>query len=74
MPKGKITNHIRQYRFNADEMTQEQLADNVGVSRQTIVALEKNMYSPSLDLSFRIARVFNVGIEDIFQFEAAKKP
>ena len=72
MLKGTINNEIRRYRFNASEMTQEQLADAVGVSRQTIVALEKNKYSPSLDLAFRISRIFGVGIEDIFQYEIEK--
>ena len=72
MLKGTISNEIRRYRFNASEMTQEQLADAVGVSRQTIVALEKNKYSPSLDLAFRISRIFGVGIEDIFQYEIEK--
>jgi putative transcriptional regulator len=69
MLKGKIRNDIRRLRFNAGKMTQEELADKVGVSRQTIVALEKNRYSPSLDLAFRIARVFNTKVEEVFQYD-----
>ncbi len=69
MLKGTISNEIRRHRFHAGEMTQEQLADAVGVSRQTIVALEKNKYSPSLHLAFRISRVFGLGIEEVFHFE-----
>jgi putative transcriptional regulator len=68
MIKGVIGNEIRRLRFNANEMTQQDLADQVGVTRQTIAALEKNKYSPSLDLAFRISRVFGVGVEDVFQF------
>ncbi|MFL6518130.1 MAG: helix-turn-helix transcriptional regulator, partial [Bacillus sp. (in: firmicutes)] len=53
-------------RFNYDEMTQQQLADKAGVTRQTIVALEKGNYSPSLELAFRIAHVFNLPLEEVF--------
>ncbi len=56
-------------RFNADEMTQQQLADAAGVSRQTIVAIEKGNYSPSLDLAFRIAHIFNTPLADVFSYE-----
>ena len=56
MGKNLVGNHIRKLRFNHDEMTQQQLADKVGVTRQTIVALEKGNYSPSLELAFRIAQ------------------
>jgi putative transcriptional regulator len=72
MIKGVIGNEIRRLRFNANEMTQQDLADQVGVTRQTIAALEKNKYSPSLDLAFRISRVFGVGVEDVFQFTLTK--
>ena len=58
MGKSIIQNSIRKLRFNADEMTQQKLADEVGVSRQTIVAIEKGNYSPSLELAFRIAHIF----------------
>jgi len=66
MGKNLVGNHIRKLRFNSDEMTQQQLADKVGVTRQTIVALEKGNYSPSLELAFRIARVFNLPLEEVF--------
>lgn len=68
--KGRITNSIRKYRFNHDEMTQQQLADQVGVSRQTIIAMEKGKYSPSLELAFRIAAVFEVKLDELFGYEA----
>ena len=59
MATSKIQNNIRRLRFNAEEMTQQQLADKVQVSRQTIVAIEKGNYSPSLELAFKLARIFN---------------
>ena len=61
-----ITNSIRRLRFEHGEMTQEELARRAGVTRQTIIALEAGKYTPSLALAFRIARVFGVGIEDVF--------
>ncbi len=64
-----VTNRIRELRFHAGEMTQQALADRVGVSRQTIVATEQSRYSPSLELAFRIARVFGVPLEQVFAFE-----
>jgi putative transcriptional regulator len=66
MGKNLVGNHIRKLRFNHDEMTQQQLADKVGVTRQTIVALEKGNYSPSLELAFRIAHAFNLPLEEVF--------
>ena len=66
MGKPLLTNHIRKLRFEHDEMTQQQLADKVGVTRQTIVAIEKGNYSPSLELAFRIALVFDVPLEEVF--------
>lgn len=69
MPKIYITNTIRKLRFLADEMTQQDLADKVGVSRQTIVAIEKGKYSPTLELAFRIAQVFKTPLEEIFSYE-----
>ncbi|CAH1221537.1 hypothetical protein PAECIP111891_05223 [Paenibacillus allorhizoplanae] len=66
MGKVLVGNHIRKLRFNHNEMTQQQLADKVGVTRQTIVALEKGNYSPSLELAFRFAHVFNLPLEEIF--------
>ncbi|MBM7652224.1 helix-turn-helix transcriptional regulator [Neobacillus cucumis] len=66
MAKNLVGNHIRRLRFNHDEMTQQKLADKVGVTRQTIVALEKGNYSPSLELAFRIAHAFNLPLEEVF--------
>ena len=70
MAKAEIINHIRRLRFDHDHMTQQQLADRVGCSRQTIVLLEQGRYSPSLALAFRIARTFDFGVEEIFRYEA----
>lgn len=69
MGKEQIQNNIRKLRFFMDEMTQKNLADRAGVSRQTVVAMEKGKYSPSLELAFRIAKVFNVPLEDVFYYE-----
>ncbi|MCI2256394.1 helix-turn-helix transcriptional regulator [Domibacillus sp. PGB-M46] len=66
MGKHLVGNHIRKLRFSNNEMTQQQLADKAGVTRQTIVALEKGNYSPSLELAFRIARAFNLPLEEVF--------
>ncbi|MEH7116657.1 helix-turn-helix transcriptional regulator [Neobacillus vireti] len=66
MGKNLVGNHIRRLRFDHNEMTQQQLADKVGVTRQTIVALEKGNYSPSLELAFRIAHAFNLPLEEVF--------
>ena len=67
--KIEITNNIRKLRFFADEMTQQQLAEKAGVSRQTIIAIESGKYSPSLELAFRIADAFGVKINDVFDYE-----
>ena len=64
--KIHIENSVRKLRFNNDEMTQQQLAEEVGVSRQTIVAIEKYKYTPSLDLAFKIALAFEMEIQDVF--------
>ena len=64
-----IRNQIRRLRFEHGEITQQELANRVGVTRQTIIAIEANKYSPSLLLAFRIARAFNAGLEDVFTFE-----
>ncbi|MGO8704272.1 MAG: helix-turn-helix transcriptional regulator [Candidatus Brocadiia bacterium] len=69
---SEISNCVRRLRFEHGEMTQEQLAGRVGVTRQTIIAIESGKYTPSLGLAFRIARTFNRGIEDIFTFEDEK--
>lgn len=68
MGECNISNNIRKLRFHNDEMTQQQLADRAGVTRQTIVAIEKGKYSPSLELAFRIAGVFNVALEEVFTY------
>ncbi len=71
MPEtSKLKNQIRRLRFDHDEMTQQELADQSGVTRQTILALEAGKYNPSLELAFRIARVFGATVEDVFKFEA----
>ncbi len=74
MGKCLVSNNIRKLRFNQDEMTQQQLADQVGVTRQTIVAIEKEKYSPSLELAFRIAQVFNLPLEEIFSYKMEDEP
>ncbi|WJG09228.1 helix-turn-helix transcriptional regulator [Aliiglaciecola sp. LCG003] len=63
-----IINKVKEKRFFADEMTQQALADLVGVTRQTIMAIEKGKYSPSLEVAFKIAHVFNTNLDDIFQY------
>jgi len=67
--KSEIKNNIRRLRFDNGEMTQQQLADATGVTRQTIIAIESGKYAPSLPLAFRIARTFGVRVEDVFQYE-----
>ena len=67
-----IRNNIRKLRFHHDEMTQQQLADTVRVTRQTIIAIEQGKYTPSLDLAFRIARAFNVPLEAVFFLEETR--
>ena len=64
----KVTNRIRALRFAADEMTQAELADRIGVTRQTIIAVEQGRYSPSLQMAFLIARVFGVPLDEVFQY------
>jgi len=66
--KVEIRNQIRRLRFENGEMTQQELAERSGVTRQTIIALEAGKYTPSLHLAFRIARVFGVGVEEVFQY------
>jgi putative transcriptional regulator len=73
MSKLRINNHIRRLRFNADEMTQQQLAEKVGVTRQTIIALENKKYSPTLDLAYRIAYAFEVPLEEVFFIESTEQ-
>lgn len=69
MSEFNITNNIRTLRFHANEMTQAELAEKVGVTRQTINAIEAAKYSPSLELAFKIADAFRVGLDEVFQYE-----
>ena len=69
MEKHRVRNNIRKLRFHHDEMTQEQLAEKVGVTRQTIIAIESAKYSPSLELAFRIALAFSVPLGEVFSYE-----
>jgi putative transcriptional regulator len=64
----RVTNSIRSLRFANGEMTQSDLADRVGVTRQTIIAIEQGKYSPTLEMAFRIARVFGVPLDEAFQY------
>jgi putative transcriptional regulator len=68
MDKRHVRNNIRKLRFFHDEMTQEQLAEIVGVTRQTIIAIEAAKYAPSLELAFRIALAFGVPLEEVFSY------
>ena len=68
METNELKNNIRRLRFERGEMTQQQLADIAGVTRQTIIAMEQGKYAPSLPLAFKIARAFGVGIEQVFEF------
>ncbi len=70
MSSSQLTNRVRRLRFDNGEMTQQQLAEKVGVTRQTIIAIESGKYAPSLPLAFKIARAFGVVIEDVFQYES----
>ena len=65
----RLSNNIRKLRFEADEMSQQALADEVGVTRQTIFAIEKNKYSPSLEVAFKISNVFNIPLEEVFTYD-----
>ena len=69
MEKHRVNNNIRKLRFHHDEMTQEQLAEKVGVTRQTIIAIEGGKYAPSLELAFKIALAFDVPIGEVFSYE-----
>ncbi len=72
MAENNLRNHIRRFRFERGEMTQQELADKAGVTRQTIFAIESGKYAPSLPLAFRIAKAFGVGIEEVFLYEEAE--
>lgn len=69
MAKNELKNQIRRLRFDNGQMTQQELADKAGVTRQTIIAIEAGKYAPSLPLAFRIAHAFSVTIEDVFQYD-----
>lgn len=64
----ELANHIRKLRFEHQEMTQQALAEAVGVSRQTVVAIEKGKYSPSLEVAFKIAQLFNKTVDEVFTY------
>ena len=69
MAESKIKNNIRQFRFENNQMTQAELADKAGVTRQTIIAIEAGQYSPSLELAIRIAKAFGKKVDDVFEYE-----
>jgi len=69
MAENNLSNKIRRLRFDNGEITQQQLADKVGVTRQTIIAIEAGKYAPSLPLAFRIAQTFKVPIEAVFKYQ-----
>lgn len=66
--KTRVSNEIRALRFAHDEMTQAELAEKIGVTRQTVIAIEQGRYSPSLEVAFKIARVFGVPLETVFRY------
>lgn len=70
MSSPRVVNHIRRLRFDANEMTQAQLAERTGVTRQTIIAVEAGKYAPSLELAFKIAAAFGKPLEEVFRYEA----
>ncbi len=72
MPLCNIRNSMRKLRFNHGEMTQQELAKHIGVTRQTVIAIESRKYSPTLELAFKIAREFQVPLEEIFQYDHEK--
>lgn len=74
MKPTQVTNNIRALRFARDEMTQAELAERIGVTRQTVIAIEQGRYSPSLEMAFRIARVFGVRLDDVFQYPEEAAP
>lgn len=70
----KVTNTIRALRFAHGEMTQAELAKRIGVTRQTVIAIEQSRYSPSLEMAFQIAKVFGVPLDDVFQYPEGETP
>ncbi len=71
MKPTRVTNSIRALRFANGEMTQADLAERIGMTRQTVIAIEQGRYSPSLEMAFRIARVFKVTLDDVFHYPDA---
>jgi putative transcriptional regulator len=69
----RVTNQIRRLRFEHGEMTQAELAERIGVTRQTVIAIEQGRYSPSLEMAFQIARAFAVPLDEVFQYPATTK-
>ena len=69
MKPTKVTNSIRALRFGAGEMTQAELADRLGVTRQTVIAIEQGRYSPSLETAFQIALAFGVPLDEVFRYD-----
>ena len=67
--KDNVRNHLRRHRLLADGMTQQELAERVGVTRQTILSIEKGRYNPSVGLAIRLARVFGVAVEELFELD-----
>ena len=70
MGKTAVRNKIRKLRFDHDEMTQQELADRIGVTRQTVNAIELGKYSPSLEIAFKIAQTFAVPLEEVFEYDS----
>lgn len=68
----QVTNSIRALRFSAGEMTQADLAERIGVTRQTVIAIEQGRYSPSLEMAFRIAEALGASLEDVFHYPTTK--
>ncbi len=64
----RVTNSVRALRFARAEMTQAELAERIGLTRQTVIAIEQGRYSPTLEVAFQIARVFEVPLDDVFQY------
>ena len=69
----RVVNELRRLRFDAGEMTQQELAERVGVTRQTIIAIEGEKYSPSLELAFKLARAFAKPLEEVFRYETGPR-
>jgi putative transcriptional regulator len=69
----RVTNSIRALRFSSGEMTQAELAERIGVTRQTVIAIEQGRYSPTLEMAFRIAHVFKVPLDEVFQYPESEE-